>query len=484
MNNPQVALVPSTTDNYKWKAFWVVALALFTMVMDFSVTGIALPTIADDFSLSLSIVSWVAIAGALTISALLLPLGRFADIAGRKRVHLIAMGLFAIGSVFAAASPNLQSLIGARVVMAIGGAMDQAVVMAIVTSVFPPGERGKGLGLITTAVGTGGIAGPIIGGPLIELFGWRSVYIFMAIPTLISFTMALFILDDKRIGTVRQIHRQPYDWVGAITSATFLGLFIFLISNPLNLGFASAPFLALSCFAALSLGIFIFRELHTAAPMINLRLFQIPVFRWATVSRFLGFFGNSPVFFLMPFYVQNVLGKTPSVVGMVTFIGAFFFAVTGTVSGRLSDRFGHRVFTIAGLGGATISSLICAQFTPTTPLYVIMSTLAVNGISNGLWTAPNMSATLGAVDRVQYGIVSAFLNLVRNTASVISIASATAVVSVIMVGRGFSGDLDTLYSSSGLDGGEAFSAGMKVVFVFMAGVSFAGLLAATMGRDR
>ena len=176
MNNPQITLVPSTTDNYKWKAFWVVALALFTMVMDFSVTGIALPTIADDFSLSLSIVSWVAIAGALTISALLLPLGRFADIAGRKRVHLIAMGLFAIGSVSAAVSPNLQSLIGARVVMAIGGAMDQAVVMAIVTSVFPPGERGKGLGLITTAVGTGGIAVPIIGGPLIELF-WLALRI-------------------------------------------------------------------------------------------------------------------------------------------------------------------------------------------------------------------------------------------------------------------------------------------------------------------
>ena len=179
----------SASDNYKWKAFTVVAIALFTMVMDASVTGIALPSISADFSLSLRVVSWVAIAGSLTISAALLPLGRLADIAGRKSVHLVGITLFAAGAIFAAVSPDLPTLLAARVVMSLGAAMDQALVMAIVVSVFPAHERGKGLGMITMAVGVGAIAGPILGGPLVDLFGWRSVYWFLSIPTILSFRL-------------------------------------------------------------------------------------------------------------------------------------------------------------------------------------------------------------------------------------------------------------------------------------------------------
>ncbi len=475
------AAAAAATDNYKWKAFTVVGIALFTMVMDFSVTGIALPTIAKDFSLTLRVASWVAIAGSLTISAALMPLGRLADIAGRKSVHLAGITLFAGGAVLAALSPNLPSLLAARVVMALGAAMDQALVMAIVVAVFPPAERGKGLGMITMAVGVGAIAGPILGGPLVNAFGWRSVFWFLSIPTALSFPLAVLILDDHRIGTVRDRISGRYDWFGAFTSAGAMGLAILTVTNPFDLGWTSAGIIAAAVGAAFLTAMFIFWELRTPYPMFNLRLFALPQFSWSTIARFLGFFGTSAVWFLMPFYVQNAQGYSPSATGLVIFVGALGMAVTGAFAGRLSDRFGVKLFTLAGLAVTAAMGVAFASFNLDTPLWLIMPALAINGIGSGLWMAPNMSATLGAVEHSYYGIVSAFLNLVRNVATVGGIAVATLVVATVMLRRGVHANVGEVSSADGT--AEAFVAGMRLAFLVLAAFSAVAFLTAMKTRD-
>ena len=473
----------SAADNYKWKAFTVVAVALFTMVMDASVTGIALPSISADFSLSLRVVSWVAIAGSLTISAALLPLGRLADIAGRKSVHLVGITLFAAGAIFAAVSPDLPTLLAARVVMSLGAAMDQALVMAIVVSVFPAHERGKGLGMITMAVGVGAIAGPILGGPLVDLFGWRSVYWFLSIPTILSFPLAAIILKDDRIGTIRGRIRTPYDWIGALSSAGALGLAILTVTNPFNLAWTSLGVVGTGLGAAALGVVFVLWELRVANPMLELRLFKIPQFSWSTISRFLGFFGTSAAWFLFPFYIQDALGYSAATAGLVIFVGALGMAVTGAFSGRLSDRFGVKVFGLVGLGMTTTIGVVFATFNLETPLWVVMPALALNGIGSGLWMAPNMSATLGAVDRGNYGIVSAFLNLVRNVATVGGIAVTTTVVAAVMLSRGVEPELGAMASTSGDGTALAFVAGMRLAFLVLAGFSAVAWLASLMTRD-
>ena len=483
----QTAEIPeraaSTDDNYKWKAFTVVGVALFTMVMDASVTNIALPSIAADLSLSLRVVSWVALSASLTISALLLPLGRLADIAGRKAVHMVGIGLFAAGAIFAALSPNLASLLGARVVMSIGAAMDQALIMAIVVSVFPAHERGKGLGMITMAVGVGAIAGPIIGGPLVDLFGWRSVYWFMSIPTILSFPLAAIILDDNRIGTVRGRATSGYDWFGALTSAGALGLAILTVANPFDLAWTSAGIVGTGLGAVVLGVLFVAWEARAANPMLDIRLFKIPQFSWSTVSRFLGFFGTSASWFLFPFYIQDALGYSAATSGLVIFVGALGMSVTGAFSGRLSDRFGVKVFTLIGLGIVTAMGVLFATFNLGTPLWIVMFGLALNGIGSGLWMAPNMSITLGAVDRGNYGIVSAFLNLVRNVATVGGIAVTTTVVATVMVSRGFEPELDAISSAPGDGMALAFVAGMRLTYLLLAGFSAVAWLAALVTRD-
>jgi EmrB/QacA subfamily drug resistance transporter len=474
----------SAAEAYKWKAFWVIALAFVTMVMDFSVTGVALPTIAREFNLTLRVVSWVAIAGSLTITAVLLPFGRLADIAGRKRVHITGIALFTTGALLAALAPNLPALIGGRVIMALGAAMIQAVGMAMVTSVFPSHERGKAIGMITTVVGIGAIAGPILGGPLVEAFGWRSVYFFLAAPTIPAFVLALRVLDDARVGNVKRAAGEPYDWTGAATSALFLSLIIFTVTNPFDFAWASAPVIGGALAAAVLIAVFIRWELRARAPMISLRFFQDAQFSLAATARSLGFIGSAAAWFVMPFYVQDVLGYKPTVAGLVIFFGALGFAATGYFSGRWSDRYGPRRFVIGGLAIAMVANLAFTTLQVDSPVWLVVVLLLANGIGMGLWNAPNTSILLSRVERSSYGIIAAFTNLVRNVFSTTGTAMVTAVVAGVMLSHGVAADLGAVGEAGDPRAASAFVSGMRVAFFVQAAVLLAALAAAVATRDK
>ena len=150
--------------NYKYWAFGAIAIGQFASVVDHGSVNIALPTIANRFETDIPTVQWVVIAYALTISALLLPMGKLADMVGYKRVYIIGSLVLIIGATLAGLAWNLQILILFRVLQGIGGAMTQGTGMAIVASTFPANQRGKAIGLIMTMVGTGAVAGPAVGG--------------------------------------------------------------------------------------------------------------------------------------------------------------------------------------------------------------------------------------------------------------------------------------------------------------------------------
>ncbi len=468
---------------YKWKAFWVIGISLFTMVMDFSITNIALPSIAKDFGLTLRVVSWVSIAGALTITAVLLPMGRLADIAGRKTIQLTGIVLFCAATLLAVFAPNLPVLIAARMIMALGAAMIQAVGTAMVLSVFPQEERGKGLGMITTVVGIGSVAGPIIGGPLVEAFGWRSVYLFLFVPNLIGFFFAWRVLDDALVGTVKRRSGDSYDWPGAGTSAIFFVLAIFTISNPLDLSWTSGVLAAGGVLAAALFVFFVWWELRVKAPMLSLRFFKNSQFTWTTATRFIAFLGGTASWFLMPFFVQDILGYTARTVGFVLFFNAFGLASAAFFSGRLSDRLGSKKFVIAGLVLGMAANAAFITLSTDTPVWLVASILLLNGIGMGTWNAPNTSMTLGAVDRSSYGIVGAFVNLVRNIANVTGTAMITAIVAGVMVSRGVPADLGAIAESGDPAGANAFVAGMRVVYVMQVALLGLALIAAMFSRE-
>ena len=461
------------------------ALGLFFGVMDFGGTGVAIPTIAEDLDLELRRASLIVIAFSLAISAVLLPVGSLSDLIGRKRSFIGGGLIFSAGAVASAAAPGLEFLIVARIVQAIGAAIVMANGMAIVAFVFPAGERGKGMGYIGLAAGLGSVAGPIVAGGMIDLAGWRSFFMLLAAGTGVASVWAWIILDDARIGGKARGSFREYDWTGAILSAFALILLIVVVTNGDDLN--NWELIAGILGTVALVGLFVLRETRVRIPMFNLNAFQSSQFSWAITARFLGFIGTSSTFFLMPFYLQDIQGFAASEVGFITFPGAFGFVLTGAFSGRLSDRLGVKRFTVAGLILVVIGTLLLATLDEGTEIYVIMPALFVTGLGMGLWIAPNMSAAIDAVSSTTYGVISAFINLVRNTASVIGIAIATALVVGFIQHGGQSADLGSLSdlgdTPEALEIKSAFVSGMRVAFIVFASVAGFAIIAALKTRN-
>ena len=467
-------------DPYKWKIFSAVGVSMFTMVMSFSIVFVALNSIAEDFGETLRAVSWVIVAQSLTISAVMLPMGRVADIVGRKKVHLFGQALFIAGAIFAAFSPTLGILIVARVIMAVGSAMGQAVGTAIIISVFPTRERGLAIGSQTTAVAIGGAAGPIIGGLLLLAWGWQSLFIVMTIPMAIAFVWSFIVLDDSRISQPIEGKRPPYDWIGAFLSAAAVIVLVVTINNPFAVAWISPLIIGGAALTVALLAAFMYWELRNPAPLLDLRMFRNAVFALAIATRWLGFMGTTAARFLMPIFLISFRGMSEGGAGGVLVVSALGMAIAAQTSGRLSDAFGPRRFTLMGFGVIIATSLAFAFITDETALWIVMVIMFVNGLGMGLWNVPNSSIIMGSISRSRYGVVSALTNLTRNVGNVVGQAVASAIVVGIMTADGFDVPLNEINVTAGA--GDAFLSGWKIAYFVVVGFSIVGAALAFFTR--
>lgn len=461
-------------DSYKWKAFGAIAVSFFTMVMSMSMVFVALSAIADDFGVTLRAASWVVIAQALTISALMLPMGRLADIIGRKKVHLIGLGLFAGGAVFTALAPTFGILIFARVVMAIGNSMGQSVGTAMVISVFPAAERGKAIGSQTTAVAIGGAVGPAVGGFMLQFMGWEWLFWILVPPIGLAFIAGYFILDEKLVSQHRRGGSSKFDWIGAFLSGAVIILVIILINNPLAVSWMSPVMIGGAFTAFVLAGGFIFWELRIEAPMLQLRMFRNVVFSMGITTRFVGFLATTAVRILMPIYLISLRGLGEGSAGAMLFLASIGMAIAAQGAGRLSDRFGERPFTVFGFVILVASTGAFAFITSETSIWIVTVTLFVNGLAIGLWNVPNNSTIMGAVSRADFGVVGAFTNLTRNLGNVMGQAVASAIVVSVMVARGFDIPLSEIGGTNGA--GSAFMSGWRAAYLMVTGFAAIGLL--------
>ena len=275
---------PSTN---KWIAFTAIGISFFTMVASMGMVFIALIQIAETFGVTLRAASWVVIAQGLTISAFMLPMGRMADIIGRKKVHLMGLVLFGGGSVFTAFAPTFGLLIVARIVAAVGNSMGQSVGTAMVLSIFPPHERGKGIGAQTTSVAIGGAMGPVIAGLVLQFLPWQALFLLLTVPIVIAFIAGYFILDEQIVSEQQTDSHESFDWIGAVVSALTITVLVILINNPLGVAIFS-PFILGGLVSAVCLfTFFVWWELNSDSPMLQLRMFKNLVMTMAVVTRFL-----------------------------------------------------------------------------------------------------------------------------------------------------------------------------------------------------
>ncbi len=458
------------SSGYKWWAFAAVGIGLFTSVVDYGTVAVALPTIADHFNADFPTVQWIMVGYNLTICALLLPMGRLSDIIGRKQVYITGLVLFVIGSALSALSTDIMVLILSRVLMGCGAAMAEGTGMAMMVSAFSSNERGKALGSYMSVVGLGAISGPAIGGLLVSVWDWRSVFFFNIPLGVLAVAASLVILDNRRILGEDQ-RRGRFDWPGATLSATALITLLLAATNGPRIGWGAPIIIAGGAAFLVFLGAFVWWELRTPAPMLDLRLFKRRLFSMGISAGFISFLGLSAIRYLIPFYLQTVLDYSPGKIGLILAPNAIAMIVIGPLAGRLSDRYGWRILNVGGLLISAAGMFLLVRVTETSSLDLVLAGMLLQSCGLGFFNSPNSSSILSTVERHRYGVVTALLNLMRNSAQVMGIAVATAIVTATMASMGYAASLDAVSDAPG-----AFTTGFRIVCLAMASLTLLGVV--------
>ena len=420
MNQQQTREYYRDSSAARWAALIVVCIGSFLTPLSLSSVHIATPALANDLQADAILVSWVPTAFLLSNVITLLPVGRLADIWGRKRTYLAGSILFAIFSILAGFAPNIELLLVTRVLQGVAASMIFGCTLAIVTSVFEGGQRGGALGLTSAAVYLGLTCGPLIGGWLTETFGWRSVFFF---PVPLSL-LGIVLLVIKLKGEWRGAANHKVDRVGTLLFAVgAITLFLGISGLP-----APGAIVTLVVSFVL-LGLFVKHQEITEFPLVRLSVVAgNKVFSRSLLASILMYGANYPLIFLLSLYLQFVRGMTAIEAGKLMLLQALTMAIVAPIAGRLSDR--HHAPLIAS-GGCIVVAVgfgILQWLSFDTPVYVVCVALVVLGIGHGLFSTPNNSAAMGAVAEERLGIASSLLSLSR----VIGNMLGTAVLLLLM----------------------------------------------------
>jgi EmrB/QacA subfamily drug resistance transporter len=402
-------------------------LAAFLTPFMGSAVNVALPVIAREFSMNALTMSWFAMTYPLAAAAFLLPFGGLADRHGRKRVLSAGIALYTLASLAVCLAPTVPLLLVFRVLQGAGGAMIFGTSVAVLTSVFPPSERGRVLGWNVSAVYLGLSLGPALGGLLTGRLGWRSV--FWANAGLGSLVWIVLLTGVRT--EWKHSRSSAFDLSGGLLYCASLASLMFGLSRlPAGLGGA--------CAAAGAAGLVGFgvRERRAAEPLFDMNLFlKNRVFAFSNLAALIHYSATAAVTFLLSLYLQYVKGLDPGSAGLVLVAQPAVMAVFSPVAGKLSDRVPPRTLASTGMAVSAAGLGLLALSGAGTPLGGIVACQLVLGFGFALFSSPNTNAVMGSVEPAAYGIASATLGTMRLVGQMLSIGFAAMLLSVYVGGR-------------------------------------------------
>jgi EmrB/QacA subfamily drug resistance transporter len=399
------------TENRKPALFVTTLGAFLTSFMNSSI-NIALPSIGKEFAMDAVLLGWVTTSYLLSAGMFLIPFGRIADIHGKKKTFLFGFIVYTLSSLFCAIAPSPLFLISFRVLNGIGASMTITTGMAILTSIYPPGERGKVLGINVAAVYSGLSCGPFFGGLLTYYFGWRSIF-------LINIPLGLLIIlltIWKLKGEWTEAKGEKFDVTGSILFSSTLVAIMY--------GFSRLPGIWGICFVLSGvLGVFLFVkwETKTTSPVMNIDLFKKnKVFAFSNLAALINYSATFAVGFLMSLYLQSVKGLHPQEAGVILVSQPIMQAIFSPLAGRLSDRIEPRIFASVGMGLTALGLLLLTLLDQKTTTPFIMGSLILLGLGFALFSSPNTNAVMGSVEGKFYGVASGTLGTMRATGMMFS----------------------------------------------------------------
>lgn len=402
----------------------VASLASFLVPYTVSSLNVALPSISMSFGIDAVMLGWVTSAYMLTAAICIVPFGKLADMYGRKRFFILGNVLFAIGSLFAAISWSGTAIISARVIQALGGAMVFSTSIAIVTSVFPPGERGRAIGIITATVYAGLSLGPFIGGVLTYNVGWPSIFLVNIPLAVLVILLTLLYIPGEWL----EKGDQKFD----LTGAALYSLMLFCCIYGLTL-LPSLQGIILAASGLFILAVFVWWEQRARSPMVEISLFrESPVFLFSNIAALINYAMVFAVGFLVSLYLQYNRGIDPQTTGLVLIVQPIVQMIVSPAAGHLSDRIEPRILATAGMAISTAGLGILMFLSPTTPFSVIITGLVILGFGYGLFSSPNTNAIMSSVAVRYLGLASGMVSTMRAIGQMLSLAIAMLVFSAII----------------------------------------------------
>ncbi len=405
-------------------ALLVVGVGSFAIPFAGSSLNIALPSIGKEFSLDAVSLNWLATAFILAAAVFLVPLGKLADIYGIKKVYATGMITFMLASLFASLSCSSAMLMSFLLLEGLGGAMLFSTGAAILTSVFPPSERGKSLGFSAASVYIGISVGPALGGFLTQNFGWRSVFIIGVIPAAI----ASFLIFWKLKGEWAGAKGEKFDLIG---SFIYGGTIVATMFGFSHLQGIDRIFVVLGGICGLIT--FVIWEMKVSNPVFDVRLLITnKVFAWSNLTALINYSATFGTGFLLSLYLQHVQGLEPQDAGLIMVCQPIVMAIFSPFAGRFSDKIEPRIMASFGMALVVIGLTFFIFLTDETSLIYIIIGLSILGLGFAFFSSPNTNAIMSSVEKKLYAVAASVVSTMRVMGQMLSMGIVMLLLSINM----------------------------------------------------
>ena len=410
----------------RWVLLAVISIGTLMSTLDGGVVGVSYPAVAEAFDTDTSTVLWINVAFWVTSVGLLLTLGWLGDVAGRRRVFIIGYLVSTVGILLCSASGNIWQLIAFRVLQGVGSSMVLSNLNALIAAEFPPGERGRAMGISGAVVGVGLTTGPLMGGILLDALDWRALFYVRAPIGALGALLAWWLLP----AATPTGGRFRMDYMGAAALFATMTCFLLVVNQGGRLGYGSPPILALGAAVLVLAPTLVWTQRRAVRPILEFALFRSRGYA-AGLAIVLGhYLAHGPILLVAPFFFIDALGFSESKMGL--FVAGFFIgrAFLAPVAGLLSDRFGPRGPLVFGNGMLMASLLWLSTLGTGAGEPVILAAMILGGMGSAFFEPVVTSVVMGSVPVSRLGTASASVAMGRHIAFSVGVAVAGAIFTI------------------------------------------------------
>ena len=411
-------------NNQRWVVPVLIALiGGFMSILDSSIVNVAIPTMMHVFNSTTSQIEWVVTVYMLAMGVVIPFSGWAGDRYGYKQLYIASMIMFTFGSFLCTISWSVDSLIVFRIIQALGGGMLMPAMMSMVKKIVPEENFGTGMGIVGVALLLAPALGPTIGGYLVEYVGWRWIFTINIPIGIIGVVLSIFFLPEFEKAPTDKL-----DVGGAITSAVMLFSLLLALSEVGNWGWTSEPIILLLYLSVASFMLFLYIELTSKNPLLNLRLFKSRTFAMANLTTLVTTVGLFSGIFYVPLFLQNIKGMGALDTGLIMLPGALVSGLMMPIVGKLYDYTGPRPLAIFGIISLAYTTFLLHNIDVTTSTSTVIYWMMLRGVGMSFASVSAQAASIDCVSKSEVGGASAISNIVSRVAASLGIAALTSVL--------------------------------------------------------